>query len=127
MRMRTIAALAALMAVAGAGCGSSSSERESISPPAQPSPPPPAPTKLAISWNDGNPLVPVCPVTQPSNCKNGYTVLDQTTGVIVATLPVTTMSYLAPDASHQYAVEAIGYDWQGNSISSPAIPVAQTQ
>lgn len=126
MMKGTIAALAALISVTCLGCGTNSMQPQSLTQPGQPSPPPP-PTPLAISWNDANPLVPLCPATQPINCKNGYTVIDQTTGAIVVTLPITTLSYLAPDASHQYAVEATGYDWQGNSISSPAIPVPLTQ
>jgi hypothetical protein len=75
------------------------------------------PTSLLISWTgDGNPLVPVCNgATQ--NCKKDITVLDKTTGA-EATVPITTLSYAAPNPNDSYAVRVNGFDGQGNSISS---------
>jgi hypothetical protein len=75
------------------------------------------PTSLLITWStDGNPLVPVCNgATQ--NCKKDITVIDQTSGATV-TVPITAVSYTAPNPNDTYAVRVNGFDGQGNSISS---------
>lgn len=111
MNRWALTAVVSAILVSGLGCGVSSPNTAFVESKTT------SPTSLLITWSsDGNPSVPVCNgATQ--NCKQNFTVLDQTTGATV-TVPITAMSYTAPNPNDSYAVRVNGFDGQGNSISS---------
>jgi hypothetical protein len=73
-----------------------------------------------LTWtSDGNPLVPLCPVTSTTtNCVSSYTIHDKTTGGMV-TVKITYTSYGPVDPTHSYEIRVNGFDGNGTPISSP--------
>jgi|ERR1700758_1783100 hypothetical protein len=69
-----------------------------------------------ITWNDGDPLVPVCG-SELVNCKVSFTVHNRTTDSVVI-IPITQTSYMAPNTADTFEVRTNGYDWTGAPISS---------
>jgi len=103
--MKKLSALLFLLVIVG--CGGS---------PGTPNPPP---VPLPIAWtSDGNPGVPVCTATTGNlNCKSTIDILDTTSNTSVS-IPVTSMSYSAPDDTHHYSIRTSGYDGNGNPLHS---------
>lgn len=74
-----------------------------------------------LSWQDSNPLVPACAGVLIKNCKDNYTLTDETTEA-VWTIPIGMTSFDTPSAQsglNIYEIVVNGYDNAGNPITSP--------